>query len=159
MYNYEASLIAQWVKNPPAMQETWLRSLGWEDPLEKGKTTHSSILAWRIPWGPWGHKKSDMTEQLSLTRQLAKRKKGDKTAKGAVIYFPLCDIFGCVLFPFCSFFIFLSFQRFLIVVKKNMTSNLPSWDFPGGPVADSSHLVQGAWVQSLLGELGPTCSN
>ena len=44
------SIIAQLVKNPPAMQETWVRSLGWEDPLEKGKATHSSILAWRIPW-------------------------------------------------------------------------------------------------------------
>ena len=42
--------VAQLVKNPPAMQETWVRSLGWEDPLEKGKATHSSILAWRIPW-------------------------------------------------------------------------------------------------------------
>ena len=45
-----ASLIAQLVKNPPAMWETWVHSLGWEDPLEKGKATHSSILAWRIPW-------------------------------------------------------------------------------------------------------------
>ena len=45
-----ASLVAQLVKNPPAMQETWVRSLGWEDPLEKGKATYSSILAWRIPW-------------------------------------------------------------------------------------------------------------
>ena len=45
-----ASLVAQLVKNPPAMQETWVRSLGWEDPLEKGKATHSSILACRIPW-------------------------------------------------------------------------------------------------------------
>ena len=45
-----ASLEAQLVKNPPAMQETWVQSLGWEDPLEKGKATHSSILAWRIPW-------------------------------------------------------------------------------------------------------------
>ena len=45
-----ASLVAQLVKNPPAMQEIWVRSLGWEDPLEKGKATHSSILAWRIPW-------------------------------------------------------------------------------------------------------------
>ena len=44
-----ASLVAQLVKNPSAMQETWLLSLGWEDPLEKGKATHSSILAWRIP--------------------------------------------------------------------------------------------------------------
>ena len=38
------------VKNLPAMQETWARSLGWEDPLEKGAATHSSTLAWRIPW-------------------------------------------------------------------------------------------------------------
>ena len=45
-----ASLVAQLVKNSPAMQETWVRSLGWEDPLEKGMATHSSILAWRIPW-------------------------------------------------------------------------------------------------------------
>ena len=37
-------------KNPPAMRETWVQSLGWEDPLEKGTATHSSILAWRIPW-------------------------------------------------------------------------------------------------------------
>ena len=45
-----ASLVAQLVKNPPAMPETWVRYLHWEGPLEKGKTTHSSILAWRIPW-------------------------------------------------------------------------------------------------------------
>ena len=50
------------------MPETWVRSLGWEDPLEKGTATHSSILAWRIPWlySPWGRKVLDMTEQLSL---------------------------------------------------------------------------------------------
>ena len=47
--NSRASLIAVLVKNPPAMQETWVRSVGWEDPLEKGKATHSSVLAWRIP--------------------------------------------------------------------------------------------------------------
>ena len=45
-----ASLMAQLVKNLPAMRETWVRSLGWEDPLEKGKAAHSSILACRIPW-------------------------------------------------------------------------------------------------------------
>ena len=44
-----ASLVAQLVKNLPPMRETWVQSLGWEDPLEKGKATHSSILAWRIP--------------------------------------------------------------------------------------------------------------
>ena len=49
-YMYHASLVAQLVKNLLAMQETWVRSLDWEDPLEKGTATHSSILAWRIPW-------------------------------------------------------------------------------------------------------------
>ena len=44
-----ASLVAKMVKNLPAMQKTWVRSLGWEDPLEEGMATHSSILAWRIP--------------------------------------------------------------------------------------------------------------
>ena len=56
--------MAQTVKNLLAMQETWVQSLGWEDPLEKGKATHSSILAWKIPWG---RQESDMTERLSLT--------------------------------------------------------------------------------------------
>ena len=45
-----ASLVAQVVKNLPGMQETWVRSLGWEDPLEKGMAIHSSIFAWRTPW-------------------------------------------------------------------------------------------------------------
>ena len=74
--------VAQVIKNLPAIQETWASSLGWEDPLEKGKATHSSILAWRIPWteepaglqstgsqrvrhvgySPRGRKESDTTE-------------------------------------------------------------------------------------------------
>ena len=45
-----ASLVAQLVKHPPAMRETWVQSLGWEDPLGKGVATHASILAWRSPW-------------------------------------------------------------------------------------------------------------
>ena len=45
-----ASVVTQLIKNPPAMQDTWVRSLGWKDPLEKGKATHSSILTWRTPW-------------------------------------------------------------------------------------------------------------
>ena len=61
------------VKNLSAMQETWVQSLGWEDPLEKWMATHSSITAWRIPWteepgglySSWGHKELDMTEQLT----------------------------------------------------------------------------------------------
>ena len=63
-----ASLVAQLVKSLPALWETWVRSLGWEDPLEKETATHSGILA-GILWteepgghSPWGHKESDMTE-------------------------------------------------------------------------------------------------
>ena len=48
--SFGASLIAQLVKNPPTKRETWVQSLSWEEPLEKGKATHSSIQAWRIPW-------------------------------------------------------------------------------------------------------------
>ena len=64
--------MAQTVKNLPAMQETQVLSLGQEDPLEKGMATHSSILAWRIPWteagySAWGHKRVNMTERLTLS--------------------------------------------------------------------------------------------
>ena len=65
----ESSLVAQMVKNLPAVWEVWVRSLGREDPLEKGMATHSRILAWKIPWteepggySPWGRKELDMTE-------------------------------------------------------------------------------------------------
>ena len=71
---FVASLVAQLVKTLPAMRETRVGSLGGEDPLEKETATHSSILAWKIPWteepgrlSPWGRKESDMTEQLSLS--------------------------------------------------------------------------------------------
>ena len=50
VYYFVHILVAQMVKNMPAMQETWVQFLGQEDPLEKGRATHSSILAWRIPW-------------------------------------------------------------------------------------------------------------
>ena len=65
------SLVAQTVKRLLAMQETQVRPLGWEDPLEKEMATHSSTLAWKIPWteepgsySPWGRKELDMTERL-----------------------------------------------------------------------------------------------
>ena len=70
------SLVAQMVSSLPAMRETWVRSLGWEDPLEKEMATHSSILAWKIPWifyvtcqatySSWRLKESDTTERKSV---------------------------------------------------------------------------------------------
>ena len=96
-----ASLVAQLVKNPPAMQETWVRSLGWEDPLEKGKATHSSILAWRIPWTmgsptvrhDWatftliGNKDRD----LQTNKSLNVLKICDSCVKSHWVYFPFWD--------------------------------------------------------------------
>ena len=62
------------VKNPPAMEETWVQSLGREDPLEQEMATHSSILGWRIPWKeepgglhPQGHKELGTTDRLTLS--------------------------------------------------------------------------------------------
>ena len=73
-YSQRAALVAQWVKNVPAVQETQVPSLGWEDPLEKKMASHSSILAWRIPWTEepgglqsLGSQEVDTTEQLTLT--------------------------------------------------------------------------------------------
>ena len=63
-YHFWASLVAQRVKNPPALWETWLWSLGWEDSLEKGMATHSSIVAWR---SPSGHKELDFTHTTALS--------------------------------------------------------------------------------------------
>ena len=74
MPSESSSLVAQEVMNPPATQETWIWSLGRENPLEKGMATHFIILAWRIPWteepgglSPWGWKELDMTERLTHT--------------------------------------------------------------------------------------------
>ena len=76
-----ASLVAQMVKNLSAMRETWIRSLGWEDPREKEMTMHSSILAWRIPWteepgkySPWGctKRRTQLTKHTAQHRVEAK---------------------------------------------------------------------------------------
>ena len=63
----QPSLVTQTVKNLPVMQEIWVRSLGWEDPLEKGMATHSSILAWRIPWTEESVRLQSMGSEKSWT--------------------------------------------------------------------------------------------
>ena len=76
------------------MRKTWVQSLGWEDPLEKGTATHSTILAWRIPWteepgrlySPRGHKESDTTEQLSLSLDRIQKWKGEGQLKKNVTF-------------------------------------------------------------------------
>ena len=91
-----ASLVAQMVNGSPTVQETQVPSLGGEDPLEKEMATHSSILAWRIPWTeeprPGGRKQLDMTERLTLS--LSKKGNG-KNAQTTHI----CTHFTCSPFP------------------------------------------------------------
>ena len=84
-----ASLVAQMVKNLPAVQEAQVQTLGWEDVLEKGMATHSSIVAWRIPWteeadsnSPWGRKESDTTERLTCLGIVAPRYMGSSWIRG-----------------------------------------------------------------------------
>ena len=84
--------MAEMVKNLPAMWETRVPFLGQEDPLEEGMATHSSILAWKVPWteglvgySPWSHKESDRTEQLTLT--LIREKLGKTHPSHSVISF------------------------------------------------------------------------
>ena len=100
-------------KNLSAVQETHIRSLGQEDPLEKGTATHTSILAWRIPWTeeprelfcPWGQKESDATEQLSLT--LYRQSKVLASRMQVMFYFLTCwslhgsVYFGTIIFQLC----------------------------------------------------------
>ena len=66
--SHQASLVAQSVKNLPAVQETWVQSLNWEDPLEKGMAIHSSILAWKMPWTQeLGRPQSMGSQELNMT--------------------------------------------------------------------------------------------
>ena len=113
-------LVAQLVKNLLAMQETQVRSPDQKDPLEKGMATHSSILAWRIPWTQEpdglqsvGSQKSDTTEGLTLSLSLNIRFTGFHFAP-AVYLFNLCLIaemvhFGCFFFSFAYFLILIYF--------------------------------------------------
>ena len=84
-----ASLGAQLVKNRPAILETWVLSLGWEDPLEKGLATHSSILSWRIPW----------TEEPGRLQSMGLQKVGrDWTTKTSSILHMVMYVFKCYSF-------------------------------------------------------------
>ena len=65
-----ASLVAQMVKNVPTMQETWVKSLGWEDSLENRMSTHSGILAWRIPWTEEPGRLQSQQARVKMTEQL-----------------------------------------------------------------------------------------
>ena len=84
---FSSSSVAQRIKRLPAIRETWVRSLGWEDPLEKEVATHSSILAWRIPW----------TEELDGLQSMGSHRVGHNwgtnTSVGTRLFFMLLRIF------------------------------------------------------------------
>ena len=83
-----ASLVAQTVENLPIMLETWVQSLGWKDPLEKGKATHSSIFAWRIPWTEEpGELKSIGCKELGMTEVTEQSTAQEEDDGGVVVHF------------------------------------------------------------------------
>ena len=146
-----ASLVAQMVKNPPMLWETWVRSLGWEDPLEKGTTTHSSILAWRIPgtkepgrlqsMGSWGvrHNWATFTQGLSYAagnwcrettpKHLTQWLPQLKNSNAAASLIPISDLYslstryGRLLTPY----IYIGFKIILLVYVFGCPGSLLLW--------------------------------
>ena len=92
------SMVAHMVKNLPAMQKTWVQSLGQEDPLEKGMATHSSILAWRILWTQepdglqsMGSKESDMVKWVTLSHFHSRGREGRRAGRGRGLAMTQCN--------------------------------------------------------------------
>ena len=107
------------VKIPPAMQETWVWSLDWEDPLEEGMGTHSSVLAWRTPRTEepgrlWGHKESDMTEWLS-------------TAQHSL--YVIHDLFSYILLEFSKVILLISHPIEVFESPRGFRLYLNSWGY------------------------------
>ena len=110
-----ASLVAQLVKNLPASRETWVWSLGWEDPLEKGEAIQSSILTLRSPWkSSWGYKELDTTKRLSRFFSYIVF----ETHSG-ILLFP----FSCAL-SFCHNFYFYIFLNIIIIINFTLNNQL-----------------------------------
>ena len=133
--------MAQLVKNPLAMEETWVGSLGWEDPLEKGMATHSSILTWRFPWTvepgglqPWGRRvrHDKATDQHHDHNQLT------IISSLTALSDPLLENAGTVLQGICS----------LRQIR---------WDFPSSSVDKNLPASAGARARSLVQEDSTCC--
>jgi len=113
LFSLMSSLVAQLVKNRPAKWETWIRSLGWEDPLEEGMETHSSVLAWKIPW----------TEEpdglLSMGSQRI------DTTEFSFFFF---DVWFCFIYLFSFFVIYKIIFLFIIFLLYYIVLVLPYMD-------------------------------
>ena len=149
------------VKYLPAMQDTWVHSLGGEDPLEKGTATHSSILVWRIPWteepgsySPWGHKELDTTEQLTLLTPFSKWKTFFLGALISILYpsvqfssvaqscLTLCDPMNCSMLG-------LPVHHQLLEFTQTHVHYTGLQGFPGGSVVKNQPAKQADPLQSL----------
>ena len=114
-----SSLVVQLAENPPAMQETWIWSLGWEDPLEKGTDTHSSILPWRL-YSPWNFKMLDMTEQFSLhfTSPSIKNKYQATINMSLALWWLVLGVFFCFLIISTTTLMEIALYRIHLQVRK-----------------------------------------
>ena len=124
LWKLGASLVAQTVKNLPVVQETWLWSLGWEDPLKEGMVTHSSILAWRIPMEPG--------RLQSMGLQRVRRDWVTKHTHGSWNAIPFCHSFLKYYINSCKiptpWFSFLWVFSILSRVRKTSTWNIYWWN-------------------------------
>ena len=137
-----ASLVAQLVKNPPAVQEVWVRSLGPEDPLEKGMATHSSILAWRIPW----------TEEPGGLQSVGLQRAWHDWATFTF----------CCFFPWCHCDCRYRFYLFVVIVNTGVAKNRfwkpdlqyqPNWGSPQlhlSPPSSKWRMAVPVWIQSQV---------
>ena len=124
--------MAQTVKNLPVMQETWLWSLGQEDPLEKGMATYSSILAWKIPWTeeggyrPWGRQQSNTTEHAHTHSLMAVTLLFFRAAASSWVksIFPAHFLVGAFVFLFLSL-IMSAYSRYQFFVGHVLCRHLP----------------------------------
>ena len=138
--------MAQLVKNLPAVRETWVQSLGWEDPLEKGKATHSSILALKIPWtSPWGPKELDTTEQLSFSLSLSRP---DCSGGLAFLWWEfLCGNLNLQWLLLVQFSSVAQSCLTLCDPTDKLARLLSPWDFPGNTTGVGCHfLLQGIFL-------------
>ena len=136
------------VKNPPAIQETRVQSLGWQDPLEKGMATHSSILAWRIPW----------TEEPGRLQSMRSQRVGHEWATNTLLYIPFCTMMetnsGGLLSRRLISDLFLNrtrgyLEKAMAPHSSTLAWKIPWTEEPGRLQSMGSLRVRNNWVTSL----------
>ena len=150
-WRHMAYLVAQMVKTLPAMQETWVRSLGQKDPLEKGMATHSSILDWRIPW----------TEEPSRLYSMGSQRIGHDWATNTFTFNGDTDIEGGMYgesnmetyITICEIDSQWKFTVWLRELKPGFCNNLEGWDREGGGMEaqEGGDMYSYGWFMLIFG--------